>query len=126
MAYDRCHFLIKFPLRKNLEEVTCANAGDKVNILKVNSKLFSNNIINTIDVAFPIMHGTNGEDGTIQGYLELLGLPYVGCDIVSSSIGMDKIIMKQFFRGADLPVLPGIGISRSFYEKNPREVTEQI
>ena len=48
-------------------------------------KKFGDNVINTIEVAFPIMHGTNGEDGTIQGYLELLGLPYIGCDIVSSA-----------------------------------------
>ncbi len=45
-----------------------------------------------IDVAFPVVHGTNCEDGTIQGYLEFLGLPYVGCDILSSAVGMDKAI----------------------------------
>ena len=50
-----------------------------------------------IDVAFPIVHGTNVEDGTIAGYLNMLGVPYVGCDILSSALGMDKYAMKMIF-----------------------------
>ena len=79
-----------------------------------------------VDVYIVVMHGLNGEDGTLQGLLELANVPYTSTGVAGSALGMDKIMMKQFFRGADLPVLPGIGISRSFYEKNPREVTEQI
>ena len=79
-----------------------------------------------VDVYIVVMHGLNGEDGTLQGLLELANVPYTSTGVAGSALGMDKIMMKQFFRGADLPVLPGIGISRSFYEKKPREVTEQI
>ena len=58
-----------------------------------------------IDVAFPVVHGTNCEDGTIQGYLEFLGVPYVGCDIISSAVGMDKAVFKDVLKSAGLPVL---------------------
>ena len=57
-----------------------------------------------IDVAFPVVHGTNCEDGTIQGYLEFLGVPYVGCDIISSAVGMDKAVFKDVLKRAGLPV----------------------
>ncbi|PRO65335.1 D-alanine--D-alanine ligase family protein [Alkalicoccus urumqiensis] len=58
-----------------------------------------------VDVAFPVIHGTFGEDGVLQGYLELLGLPYVGCDVISSGAGMDKVLMKRIYRDAQLPIL---------------------
>lgn len=73
-------------LLEKCTKVTLINDGESVKVLRYPMKKFGENIINTIDVAFPIMHGTNGEDGTIQGYLELLGLPYIGCDIVSSAV----------------------------------------
>ncbi len=70
-----------------------------------------------IDVAFPIVHGTNCEDGTIQGLFEFLRLPYVGCDIISSAVGMDKAIFKDVLASAGLPVLPCVRFySREFFE----------
>lgn len=66
----------------------------------------------TIDVAFPVIHGTHGEDGTIQGLFELADLPYVGAGVAASAVGMDKIISKLVFQGAGLPVVEGIGITR--------------
>lgn len=86
-------------------QVTLINDGKEVKVIRYPMKKFGNNVINTIDVAFPIMHGTNGEDGTIQGFLELLGLPYIGCDIIASSVGMDKIIMKKVLKESRLPVV---------------------
>ena len=56
------------------------------------------------DVVFPALHGPPGEDGTFQGFLEVIGLPYVGCDVPSSACAMDKVIAKQLFRSRDLPV----------------------
>lgn len=58
----------------------------------------------TLDVVFPVLHGTYGEDGTIQGWLEMVGIPYVGCGVLASSCGMDKVTMKALFREAGLPV----------------------
>src|SRR5574341_1606232 len=66
----------------------------------------------TIDVAFPVIHGTHGEDGSIQGLCELADLPYVGAGVVASAVGMDKIVSKLVFRGAGLPVVEGIGVTR--------------
>lgn len=57
-----------------------------------------------LDVVFPVLHGTFGEDGTIQGWLEMVGMPYVGCGVLASSCGMDKVAMKALFREAGLPV----------------------
>ncbi|AXF57096.1 D-alanine--D-alanine ligase family protein [Salicibibacter kimchii] len=61
-----------------------------------------------IDVAFPVLHGTFGEDGVLQGFFELLNIPYAGCDVTSSAAGMDKIVMKQMLRDQEVPVLPDV------------------
>ncbi|MGQ9898068.1 MAG: D-alanine--D-alanine ligase family protein [Acidobacteriota bacterium] len=62
-------------------------------------------VLKELDVVIPVLHGTYGEDGTIQGLFEMLGLPYVGCGVLASAVGMDKIVMKQLFRQAGLPVV---------------------
>lgn len=73
----------------------------------------------SIDVAFPVVHGTNCEDGTIEGYFEFLRLPYVGCDIISSAVGMDKAVFKDVLSAAGLPVLPCIRFySREYFENH--------
>jgi D-alanine-D-alanine ligase len=102
-------------------KVTLINDGESVKLIRYPFKKFKDNVIDTIDIAFPIMHGTNGEDGTIQGYLELLGIPYIGCDILSSSIGMDKIIMKKVLRESGLPVVDFVSFYSLDYMKNEKE-----
>lgn len=79
-----------------------------------------------VDVFIIVMHGLNGEDGTVQGLLELANLPYTSSGVAASAIGMDKILMKQFFRGAGLPVLPGISCSRRQYEADPQQLLAQV
>lgn len=61
-----------------------------------------------IDVAFPVLHGSNGEDGSFQGFLSAIGIPFVGCDVLSSAIGMDKIIMKMILESCHIPIVPFI------------------
>ncbi|MBR2822664.1 MAG: D-alanine--D-alanine ligase [Clostridia bacterium] len=78
------------------------------------------------DVFVIIMHGMNGEDGTLQGMLELANIPYTSSGVGASSLGMDKILMKQFFRGGDLPVLPSEWYTRSGFEANPEEILDDI
>ncbi|HEY5560169.1 MAG TPA: D-alanine--D-alanine ligase family protein [Clostridiaceae bacterium] len=92
-------------LLSKCKKVTLGNIEGKVVV--INSKLgkFTNNIIDTIDIAFPIIHGTNGEDGSLQGYFETLNLPYVGCDILSSAVGMEKIFTKGILKEAKIPVV---------------------
>lgn len=70
------------------------------------------------DIFFPVLHGTYGEDGTIQGLLELAQVPYVGARVLASAAGMDKIIMKNIFAQANLPQVPYLGLSRTEIEKD--------
>lgn len=79
-----------------------------------------------VDVFLIVMHGLNGEDGTLQGLFELANVPYSSTGVAGSSLGMDKIMMKQFFRGAGLPVLPDLWFTRSMFQKNPSEVMDKI
>ena len=83
-------------------------------------------IVARIDVYIVVMHGLNGEDGTLQGLLELANIPYTSTGVPGSAIGMDKIMMKQFFRGAELPVLPGEWFTRSEYSKDKGNVIKTI
>ena len=78
------------------------------------------------DVMFPVMHGTFGEDGTIQGMLELAGLPFVGAGVLGSSIGMDKDVSKRLCEAAGIPVVPWVTVQRWRWEKEPAEVKAEI
>jgi len=79
-----------------------------------------------IDVAFPVIHGTHGEDGTIQGLFELADLPYVGAGVAASAVGMDKILSKLVFRGAGLPTVPAIWCTRRRLLEDEAAVLEEV
>lgn len=79
-----------------------------------------------IDVAFPIVHGTNCEDGTMQGLFEFLDLAYVGCDILSSAVGMDKAVFKDVLKSAGLPVLNCVCFRSREYMANKADITAEI
>ena len=92
-------------LLKKSTQVIWVKDGDRVSLVRYPMKKFGNNVITQVDVAFPIVHGTNVEDGTLQGYLATLGLPVVGCDVPSSAVGMNKYVMKTVLKDNDIPVL---------------------
>ncbi len=71
-----------------------------------------------VDLIFPVLHGTFGEDGTVQGLLELAGIPYVGAGVLGSAAGMDKDVMKRLFRDAGLPVVPWVLVLRAEWEQD--------
>jgi D-alanine-D-alanine ligase len=79
-----------------------------------------------LDVVFPVMHGTFGEDGTIQGMLELAGLPYVGAGVLGSAIAMDKDVAKRLCQAVKIPVVPWITVHRVDWEKRPEEIQKKI
>ncbi|MDT5159613.1 MAG: D-alanine-D-alanine ligase [Acidobacteriota bacterium] len=79
-----------------------------------------------LDVVFPVMHGTYGEDGTIQGLLEMAGIPYVGCGVLASSCGMDKVTMKTLFLHAGLPLCKYLWFLRHEWESSPANVHERV
>src|ERR1700730_11953534 len=79
-----------------------------------------------VDVVFPVLHGTFGEDGTIQGLFELADIAYVGSGVLGSAVGMDKDVMKKLFSAAQLPQTPYLAILRSTWQATPAKVTKQI
>jgi len=79
-----------------------------------------------VDVIFPVLHGTFGEDGTIQGLLELADIPYVGAGVLGSAAGMDKDIMKSLFIAAGIPIVKHVTILRSWWENDPKKVQKQV
>ncbi|WMM25827.1 D-alanine--D-alanine ligase family protein [Tissierella sp. MB52-C2] len=88
--------------------------------------LFGKKIMNKIDIAFPAFHGMNGEDGTVQGIFELMDIPYVGCGVLGSSVGMDKVLMKDVYKANGLPIVDYTWFYRSKWLKDRDEVINQI
>jgi D-alanine-D-alanine ligase len=89
------------------------------------ARRWTDNVIK-VDVVFPVLHGTFGEDGTIQGLLELADIAYVGAGVLGSAAGMDKEVMKQLFRGGGLPMVKHVTVLRRDWEKDPKEVQRQV
>src|ERR1019366_9157554 len=79
-----------------------------------------------VDVVFPVLHGTFGEDGTVQGLLELAGLPYVGAGVLASAVGMDKDVQKRLFEQAGLPIVPFLAVRRAEWEHERAKVLKRI
>jgi D-alanine-D-alanine ligase len=79
----------------------------------------------SLDVIFPVLHGPYGEDGTVQGLLELADLPYVGAGVLASAVGMDKATMKTVFRGHGLPVVPHLVVREDEWAADPAAVTRE-
>lgn len=80
----------------------------------------------TIDVAFLVVHGPYGEDGTLQGFLELAGIPYVGAGVLASAVAMDKVVFKDLMRGHGLPVLDYVSFRRHAWEREPEHVVREV
>jgi D-alanine-D-alanine ligase len=78
------------------------------------------------DVVFPVLHGTYGEDGTVQGLLEMVNVPYVGADVLGSAVGMDKGVQKALLRDAGLPVVPFAVVSATRWERDPAGVRAEV
>ena len=86
----------------------------------------SNVDLGAIDVIFPVVHGTYGEDGTLQGMLEMADIPYVGAGVLASALGMDKSLMKAVCKEANIPVLPGFTLTRALWENATGSAREDL
>lgn len=113
-------------LMKRSYQVSIVNDGKSIKVVRYPSPIIGKKVLNTIDIAFPIVHGTNCEDGTIAGFLTLLGIPFVGPDIVASSIGMDKIFMRKVLKESGLPVLEYVSFYSMEYIKEEERILKQI
>ena len=110
-------------MKKYATNVVLCNKGDKFVLIKKNG---IKRIIDYIDLVLPVVHGTNVEDGTLQGYLELIGIPYVGSNLYSAAIGQDKVFQKQILESSKLPVTKYMWFFDSEYKENEKEVLKEI
>ena len=112
-------------LLKKVSKICFVKDSNKVYIKKVEDKIFGNKIISQIDVAFPIVHGTNVEDGNLQGFIHIMNIPFVGCDCISSALGMDKYVMKKLLQVEGINVVDGIKLDNNDY-KNLDDTIKKI
>ena len=113
-------------LESKCDRVIFASENDKTFIVKYPQKKFKNNVIDYIDVALPIVHGTNVEDGTMQGFLQMYNIPYGGCDVMSSAVGMDKYVMKTVLKDNGIPVLDCKVYTSYAYEQGTDGIIKDI
>ncbi len=99
-----------------------ATTGDH----RVAARAAVRSLAETIDVAFLVVHGPFGEDGTLQGFLELAGIPYIGAGVLASAVAMDKVVFKDLMRGHGLPVVASCWFRRSAWEREPDHVRRAV
>lgn len=111
-------------VKKNSKEVTLCKVDGEF-VLK-NTKGMLNKIIDKIDIAFPIVHGQNVEDGTLAGYLDTIGIPYVGCEVLGAALGQDKVVMKQVFGANNVPIVDYIWFYDTDYLNDQEKYLKSI
>ena len=113
---------------KDAKEIILSHNHNDHNIyLHPNSLgLFGKKMVGKLDVIFPALHGTNGEDGTTQGLFELMNIPYVGTGVLASSVGMDKILMKDVYKSYNLPIVDYHWFYRTDWEKDKDKIIKEI
>lgn len=113
-------------LIKKSQRIILVNEENKVKLIKYPLKRLHNNYYDYLDLAFPIVHGTNVEDGTLQGFFKTLKLPFIGPDVTSSAIGMDKYIMKTVLKDNNIPVLDCTVFNKKEYVEDKDNVIKKI
>ena len=113
-------------LLKASQQVILVKGNQRIELYKFPFGMFSNKPYDYIDIAFPIVHGTNVEDGALQGFLQYFGVPVVGSDVLASAVGMDKYVMKVLLKEEGIPVLDGLRINIFEYESDEKAVLDKI
>ncbi len=116
---------IKSCIEKAVRVIMVPQDG-RVALLRYPAKKLGNNLVGVFDIALPVVHGTNVEDGTLMGMLEMLGVPYTGCDVLSSALGMDKFAMKAVLRQAGLPVLDATAFTGRQFAVEEEKILKEI
>ena len=107
-------------------QVSITSEDNRVVIRPVKPSLFGPKELGTIDVAIPVMHGTNGEDGTIQGFFEMLKVPYAGCDLYGAAIGQDKVLQKNVLNDNNLPITNWFWVYGSEMDTRQSEILDKV
>lgn len=113
-------------LLEKVEEVYMEPTFGDYNLYKKKRSLFGSNVIKHLDVIIPVLHGSNGEDGIFEGLLETIGIPYAGCNTLSSANGMDKITMKMILKSCGIPVVNFVWFSDKEWYTRREEIINQI
>lgn len=113
-------------LLEKVEEVYMEPTFGDYNLYKKKRSLFGSNVLKHIDVVIPVLHGSNGEDGIFEGLLETIGIPYAGCNTLSSANGMDKITMKMILKSCGIPVVNFVWFSDKEWYTRREEIINQI
>ncbi len=113
-------------LLKKSKQIILTNEEGKVVMSEFPAKRFGKQLKKVVDVVLPIVHGTNVEDGALQGYLRTLGVPFAGCDVLASAVGMDKHVMKLVFKDAGIPVLDSKRFLKTDFIADEQAVIAQI
>lgn len=108
------------------QEVALFGDPTRGSLVRVDERANGDGALGALDVIFPVLHGTFGEDGTIQGLLEMAGLPYVGSGVLGSSAGMDKVVMKRLFEAAGLPIVAFTHFLRTQWEANREAILDSV
>jgi len=103
--FDIANYRDTAALLSRCEEVYIRPVYGDYNLYRKKKTMFGSDIVDTLDVAIPVLHGSNVEDGIFEGVLQTIGIPYAGCDVLSSANGMDKITMKMILRSDGIPVV---------------------
>ena len=111
-------------VKKNAKEITLCKLNNEFALLSTKGLL--NKVVETIDVAFPIVHGQNVEDGTLAGYLSTVGIPFVGCDVLGAALGQDKVVMKQVFASSNIPIVDYTWFYDTDYLNDEEKVLKEI
>lgn len=117
---------LKALLAKATRVIPVPAGNGKVSLLRFPMKKFGKPEVAEFEVAIPVVHGTNVEDGTLMGQLEMLGVPYASCDVTASAIGMDKAVMKDVLKRAGVPVLEAYTLMGADYMADSEAVIEHI
>lgn len=107
-------------------QIDIVKENSQVIIKPVQTKLFGPKNLGTIDIAIPVMHGTNGEDGTIQGFLEMLKVPYAGCDLYGAAVGQDKVLQKNILNDNGLPITNWFWVYGYEMDENRDEILNRV
>ncbi|MBP3920368.1 MAG: D-alanine--D-alanine ligase [Bacilli bacterium] len=111
-------------LKRYAKKVTLCKKSNS--FFLINTKGIFRHDIAEIDIAFPIVHGLNVEDGTLQGYLDTIGIPYVGSKVLGAALGQDKVVMKQVFESSGIPVVPYTWFYDIEYYNNKETIIENV
>lgn len=99
---------------------------DKVELIQYPVKKFGNSVVAQIDVAFPVVHGANVEDGCLQGFLRHYNIPFAGCDVMASAVTMDKYVMKTVLKDNDIPVLDCVTLNVREYQSDETAAMNKV